>query len=136
MTRKIVRQILPQATPEYSQSQMNMFIDTLSKLIEEVRIPVTNIPNMPTETSITKLVPGDLYRIVDRVYIVLPGIAYTLSVEGTGSIGDVEVVTNTGTPSGVSASGSIGTLKIITNVATPDGVEGTANVGVAVAYTT
>ena len=135
MTRKIVKQILPQASPQYDPRQMNMFIDTLNKLIEEVRIPLTNVPNMPTEASITKLVPGDLYRVGDVVHIVLEGVAYLPSVQATGSIGDVVVITNTATPSGVSGTGSLGTLSVITNVATPDGVEGTGGIGTATAVT-
>lgn len=135
MTRKIVKQILPQASPQYDPRQMNMFIDTLNKLIEEVRIPLTNVPNMPTQASITKLVPGDLYRVGDVVHIVLEGVAYSPSVQATGSIGDVVVITNTATPSGVSSTGSIGTLSVITNVATPDGVEGTGEIGSATAVT-
>lgn len=129
MTRKIVRQILPKADREYNARQMDMFIDALNRLIEEVRIPVTNIPNMPTEASLTKLVPGDLYRVGDVVHIVLEGVAYTLSVQATGAVGEVTVITNVGTPSGVSASGSVGTVSVVTNVGTSSGVSATGSVG-------
>ena len=136
MTRKIVKQILPQAAPQYDARQMNMFIDTLSKLIEEVRNPLTNIPNMPTEASLTKLVPGDLYRIGSEVHIVLEGVAYTLSVGASGSIGSVTVITNVGMPSGVSASGSLGSVGILTNTATPLSISGSGGVGSVTVTTT
>lgn len=136
MTRKIVKQILPQAALQYDVRQMNLFIDTLNKLIEEVRNPLTNIPNMPTEASLTKLVPGDLYRIGSEVHIVLEGVAYTLSVSGSGSVGTVTVITNVGTPSGVSASGSLGSVSVLTNTATPSVVTGTGSIGTVTITTT
>jgi hypothetical protein len=136
MTRKVVKQILPQAALQYDVRQMNLFIDTLNKLIEEVRNPLTNIPNMPTEASLTKLVPGDLYRIGSEVHIVLEGLAYTLSVSGTGSVGTVTVITNVGMPSGVSASGSLGSVNVITNTATPTVVTGTGSIGTVTITTT
>lgn len=136
MTRKVVKQILPQAALQYDVRQMNLFIDTLNKLIEEVRNPLTNIPNMPTEASLTKLVPGDLYRIGSEVHIVLEGLAYTLSVSGTGSVGTVTVITNVGMPSGVSASGSLGSVSVITNTATPTVVTGTGSIGTVTITTT
>lgn len=136
MTRKIVKQILPQAALQYDVQQMNLFIDTLNKLIEEVRNPLTNIPNMPTEASLTKLVPGDLYRIGSEVHIVLEGLAYTLSVSGTGSVGTVTVITNVGMPSGVGASGSLGSVSVITNTATPTVVTGTGSIGTVTITTT
>jgi len=136
MTRKVVKQILPQAALQYDVRQMNLFIDTLNKLIEEVRNPLTNIPNMPTEASLTKLVPGDLYRIGSEVHIVLEGLAYTLSVSGTGSVGTVTVITNVGMPSGVGASGSLGSVSVITNTATPTVVTGTGSIGTVTITTT
>ena len=109
--------------------QMDMFIDALNRLIEEVRIPVVNIPGMPTESSLTKLVPGDLYRIGSQVHIVLEGVAYTLSVQATGAVGEVTVITNVGTPSGVSGSGFVSGVTTVTNTGTPSSVTATGSVG-------
>ena len=129
MTRKTVRQILPKASREYDARQMDMFIDALNRLIEEVRIPVVSIPNMPTEAALTRLVPGDLYRIGSAVHIVLEGVAYTLSVQATGAVGDVTVITNVATPSGVSGSGTIGSVTTVTNTGTFGSLAATGSVG-------
>jgi hypothetical protein len=62
MTTKVIRQILPAASPEYDPRQMHQMIQALSSLIDEVRNPLTNIPALPGVEALSTLRVGDLYQ--------------------------------------------------------------------------
>lgn len=93
MSRKIIRQILPAAEPQYSQAQMNQLIGTLQNLIDEIRNPLTNISGMPASASANILQIGDLYEADGFVRIIVPGTGYTGTNVAIGQVGSVTVVT-------------------------------------------
>lgn len=93
MSRKIIRQILPAAEPQYSQAQMNQLIGTLQNLIDEIRNPLTNISGMPGSASTNTLQVGDLYQENGFVRIIVPGTGYTGTNLAIGLVGSVTVVT-------------------------------------------
>ena len=93
MSRKLIRQILPVAEATYSQRQMNQFIGTLSQLIDEVRNPLTNIPEVPPSSAANTLVVGDIFEADGVLNIVQGNKAYTGASSATGSVGSVTVTT-------------------------------------------
>jgi hypothetical protein len=88
---KIVRGILPSAPIQYDISFFNQLSRAVNYLIDDVKNPLTNVPNIATEAEANSLQVGDVYEADGVVKIVRQTDIFSGSHLGTTSVGAVTV---------------------------------------------
>lgn len=92
MTRKIVRQILPNAPNMYDAAYVNQLARTLDNFIDEQRSPIVNFQGIPSDGAANTLDLGDVFEANGFLKIIRQGDTYSGSVSAASSVGTVTVV--------------------------------------------
>ena len=93
MTRKIVRQILPNAPSTYDAAYVNQLARTLDNFIDEQRSPIVNFQGIPSDGAANTLDLGDVFDANGFLKIIRTNDIHSGSNFATGSVGTVTVST-------------------------------------------
>ena len=93
MTRKIIRQIIPNAPTNYEAAYVNQLARTLDNFIDEQRSPLVNFQGIPSDGAANTLELGDVYEADGFLKIIRLNEVHSGSTSGTTSVGTVTVVT-------------------------------------------
>jgi len=92
MTRKILRQIIPNAPFTYSVSYVNQLARTLDNFIDEQRSPQVNFQGIPSDGVANTLELGDVFESNGFLKIKLTNDIYSGSTFAATAVGAVTVV--------------------------------------------
>ena len=92
MTRKIIRQILPNAPFTYSVSYINQLARALDNFIDEQRSPQVNFQGIPSDGVANTLELGDVFESNGFLKIKLTNDIYSGSTFAATAVGAVTVV--------------------------------------------
>ncbi len=87
----IIRTIIPVAPQQYDQTFSNQLARNLEFVIDQVRSPVSNIPNIATSGQAGTLQVGDLYEKDGFVKIVRENDVLAGTTEAVAAVGTVTV---------------------------------------------
>jgi hypothetical protein len=90
---KVIRTIIPVAPQQYDQTFANQLARNLDFVIDEVRSPISNIPNIATSGEGGILQVGDLYEKDGFVKIVRENDVLAGTTAGITAVGTVIVST-------------------------------------------
>jgi len=93
MTRKIVRQILPNAPNMYDAAYVNQLARTLDNFIDEQRSPIVNFQGVPSDGAANTLDLGDVFEANGFLKIIRTNDINSGSNFATGAVGTVTVST-------------------------------------------
>tara|TARA_R100000951_G_scaffold115107_2_gene122110 strand:- start:268 stop:552 length:285 start_codon:yes stop_codon:yes gene_type:complete len=91
MTRKIVRQILPNAPNEYNAAYVNQLARTLDNFIDEQRSPIVNFQGVPSDGAANTLDVGDVFESGGFLKIIRVNDVHSGSFSATAALGTVTV---------------------------------------------
>ena len=92
MTRKILRQIIPNAPFTYSVSYINQLARALDNFIDEQRSPQLNFQGIPSDGVANTLELGDVFESNGFLKIKLTNDIYSGSTFAATAVGAVTVV--------------------------------------------
>ena len=105
---------LPLAPLDYDQQHMSQLIGALrlyfTQLDSNVPLQIDGLRLLNLPTSGYNLLEGTVFRDGEYLKIALPNFAYLEGVSGTGTVGNVTIVTNNF--QGILATASVGTVTV------------------------